>query len=326
MPECVHDDRLNVLGLDSPYCDLDDINGTIETFSKAKYCAIHVNIHSLPSKFAELRNTPSKLKDNGIIVHFVLLCETFLTQINADKYSMPGYNFVHASRTSLSRGGVAIYILKGLNFKERPDLCINIEGQFESLTVEIEDRQGKGSLIISEIYRVPNTNEKLSMERYDEIITALCSTHKDIMIGTDQNFDYMKVNVNKNISDLLNVFFTSGVLPTVKRPTRITHTSATVIDNIYVKSQRYENIDSRVILSDISDHFPIIACMSVMGKSVKRAPLVFSHRPIDTTKLGKLAEALTRTDWVNVLVVKVSVNAMMHSFSTLMCLWMNTSQ
>ena len=64
------------------------------------------------------------------------------------------------------------------------------------------------------------------------------------MIGTDQNFDYMKVNVNKNISDLLNVFFTSGVLPTVKRPTRITHTSATFIDNIYVKSQRYENIDS----------------------------------------------------------------------------------
>ena len=52
----------------------------------------------------------------------------------------------------LSRGGVAIYILKGLNFKEKPDLCINIEGQFESLTVEIEDRQGKGSLIISEIY------------------------------------------------------------------------------------------------------------------------------------------------------------------------------
>ena len=36
---------------------------------------------------------------------------------------------------------------------------MNIEGQFESLTVEIEDSQGKGSLIISEIYRVPNTNQ-----------------------------------------------------------------------------------------------------------------------------------------------------------------------
>ena len=80
---------------------------------------------------------------------------------------------------------------------------------------------------------MPDANEKLSIERYAEIITALCSTYyKDIMIGTDQNFDYMKVKVNKNISDLLNVFFTSGVLPTVKGPTRITQTSATVIDNI----------------------------------------------------------------------------------------------
>ena len=28
------------------------------------------------------------------------------------------------------------------------------------------------------------------------------------------------------------------MLPTVKRPTRITHTSATVIDNIFVKKMR----------------------------------------------------------------------------------------
>ena len=111
------------------------------------------------------------------------------------------------------------------------------------------------------------------------------------------------------------------MLPTVKRPTRITHKSATVIDNIYVKSQRYENIASRVILSDISDHFPIIACMSEKDKSVKRVPLVFSHRPIDTTKLGKLAEALTRTGWVNILAgesVSECFDAVIQHFNVLM--------
>ena len=41
------------------------------------------------------------------------------------------------------------------------------------------------------------------------------------MIDTDQTFDYMKVDTNQNVSDLLNVFFTQGLLPTVKRPTRI---------------------------------------------------------------------------------------------------------
>ena len=104
----------------------------------------------------------------------------------------------------------------------------------------------------------PPRHSITSIERYDQMVTALGHTKCDLMIGTDQNFDYMKVDTNQNVSDLLNVFFTQGLLPTVKRPTRITHTSSTVIDNIYVKCRGYENIDSTIILSDISDHLPIL--------------------------------------------------------------------
>ena len=61
---------------------------------------------------------------------------------------------------------------------------------------------------------------------------------------TDHNFDYMKTDTNANVSDLLNVFFTLGALPTVLTPTRVTHsrTSATLIDNMYVKCEQYEKI------------------------------------------------------------------------------------
>ena len=59
-------------------------------------------------------------------------------------------------------------------------------------------------------------------------------TKCDIIIGSDLNFDFNKVNNNRNTSDLLDIFFTAGVLPTVKRPTRITHTSATVIYNMFL--------------------------------------------------------------------------------------------
>ena len=38
-------------------------------------------------------------------------------------------------------GGVAMYISDDFNFKERPDLCINVEGHFESITLEIETKQ-----------------------------------------------------------------------------------------------------------------------------------------------------------------------------------------
>ena len=79
---------------------------------------------------------------------------------------------------------------------------------------------------------MPKTNERISIERYDEFVTKLCQTKIDLIIGTDQYFDLMKVPRNRNVSDVFDVFFTTGVLPIVRRPTRVTQTSATVIDNI----------------------------------------------------------------------------------------------
>ena len=42
-----------------------------------KYTAIHLNIHSLPSKYDQLRNMLSELKDKNIAITFIMLCETF---------------------------------------------------------------------------------------------------------------------------------------------------------------------------------------------------------------------------------------------------------
>ena len=62
------------------------------------------------------------------------------------------------------------------------------------------------ALIIAEIYRIPNTPERESISRYETVMTNLCNTNNAILVGTDQNFDYMKTDTNANVSDLLNVF------------------------------------------------------------------------------------------------------------------------
>ena len=56
---------------------------------------------------------------------FVLLCETFLINSNANLFPIPGYSFIHMNRTTLSKGGVAMYIHNDFNYKERLDLCLN---------------------------------------------------------------------------------------------------------------------------------------------------------------------------------------------------------
>ena len=56
---------------------------------------------------------------------------------------------------------------------------------------------------------MPNTNERSSIERYDEIVTGFVRTKCDIIIGSDLNFDFNKVNNNRNTSDIIDVFFTA---------------------------------------------------------------------------------------------------------------------
>ena len=160
---------------------------------------------------------------------------------------------------------IAMYIANSFTYKERFDLCINIEGEFESIAVEITDKLQKQNTVVAEVYRISNTNESLSIQRYEEMVANICGNTNQVILGSDMNFDYKKVGEHKNTSDLLNVFFSQGLLPTVSRPTRITHTSATVIDNVYMKCAGYRNVNSRIIVSDISDHYAILACMGWGG-------------------------------------------------------------
>ena len=299
----VDDDRLQLLSSGSMYSDIDNANNIKGKFDCAKYCAVHFNIHvhSFASKFEQLKVMVGRLNNTGIKVHFILLCETFLMENNAHLYNIPGYSFIHKCRNTLSKGGVAMYILNEFNFREIPDLVTNIEGEFECICAEIEVKQDKRNLIIAEIYRIPNTNERQSIARYDEVMSSLVNTKCDILLGTNQNFDYVKVNSNANVSELLDVFFTQGILPTVTKPTRITHSSATLIDNIYVKCDMYQNIHSLILFSDISDHFPILTCMGQKRHSRKKEPLTFTQRHVGPEQIHRINDALLSTTWGDLL-------------------------
>ena len=111
--------------------------------------------------------------------------------------------------------------------------------------------------MLAEIYRIPNTSQREYIARFESIMTGLQNTNSDIM----------KVGSDRNISDLLDIFISLGTLPTCLTPTRVTHTSHTLIVNIFVKCDRYEGIGSRTLLTNISDHFPVLTCMGKKNKT-----------------------------------------------------------
>ena len=67
-----------------------------------------------------------------------------------------------------------------------------LECEFESIFVEsIINCQ---TSIVGEIYHIPNTNVTSSIQRYEPIINKIQSSCKQIIIGTDQNVDYLKID------------------------------------------------------------------------------------------------------------------------------------
>jgi exonuclease III len=190
---------------------------------------MHLNIQSLPAKFDKLKLLISELQEQDIHLDFILLCETFLNDNIANQFNIKGYNLVYKNRTKSTRGGVAIYANTKYNFAVRDDLALNTPCVFESVFIEIQSN--KCNVIVGEIYRVPNTNELKSIKMYETISKQLQNYNHNIIIGTDQYFDYIKIDQHKNSEDLLSNFLANGLVPTITKPTRITHSTATLIDN-----------------------------------------------------------------------------------------------
>ena len=79
--------------------------------------------------------------------------------------------------------------------------------------------------------------------------------------------DLLKIEQNKNMSTFMELLLERELYPLITRPTRITRSSATLIDNIIVSCTLYHSNKSVVLINDLSDHLP---CISVLGNIKSR--------------------------------------------------------
>ena len=251
---------------------------------------MHVNIQSLPSKIDDLKVLLYNLQLEGTVVDVILVCETFLTDWKVPKCAIDNYKLYETHRRSGSRGGVGVYVHKNIQSEGRDDLQIFIEGQLETEFVEI-NLYGK-SYIVGELYRIPGSDLKLFFENYEALITKMNLERKTLIVGMDQNIDYLKLNLHENTEKFLDMNFQLGLVPMITRPTRVTSRTATLIDNIYTND--IAHVKSSILLAGISDHLP---CCLFMGHKHKKEPLTIHSRKLNEEKINNIKQSLTGIDW-----------------------------
>ena len=112
----------------------------------------------------------------------------------------------------------------------------------------------------------------------------------------DHNYDLLKCHLHRQTQQFLEVILYNDLLPTITRPTRITQTIASLIDNIFVTKTLHHNFDSLILLNDMSDHLPMLTLLK-QTKIVNRDPIIFEIHCLNDVKLGKIKHELSNIDW-----------------------------
>ena len=95
---------------------------------------------------------------------------------------------------------------------------------------------------------------------------------------------------------LLQTCLSVGLLPTITRPTRVTHTAATLIDNLYIQNSQFEKVFSGILTVDISDHFPIFLFIG-KRRTKRHQTVTFQCRRVTADSIVNIKRLLNMTDW-----------------------------
>jgi hypothetical protein len=179
---------------------------------------------------------------------FTKHCENFenLALINIPEFKLAS----SYSRKDHIHGGSAIFVRDKLNFKCRHDiLLLNSEINFEISAVEIV----QAKTIYCCIYRSPNGNIDVFMEKMSALLEILQSEMKTCNIVGDFNLDSLNPSHFYNtLKDICNSYNFSNI---INSPTRVQMNCATCIDHCYTNN--IDNLNYVINKNSISDHYGI---------------------------------------------------------------------
>ena len=100
--------------------------------------------------------------------------------------------------------------------------------------------------------------------------------------------------MHHNTQDFSEYNLQMGLYPAIICPTRITKSSAMLIDNIFVSSDLYSMCKSWILIDSTSDHFPCVLTVSGVKHKLKDPIRIESH---DLSELDRLKTSLMSHDW-----------------------------
>lgn len=177
------------------------------------------------------------------------------------------YELCHQPRKNKNGGGVALYISNRLKFKVINQATTSIDNILECITVDIILNNSK-NITVSCMYRQPGSSIDTCIDTMSKLFDVI-SKRKCIYLSGDFNINLLNIESHKGTKDFIDMLYSLGMYPLIDRPSRITCTSATLIDNIFTNELQHDHI-SGLLINDTSDHLPVF---SIKKCNLERNPV-----------------------------------------------------
>ena len=236
------------------------------------------------------------------LFHVFALTETWLKDHNSALLDIPGYTLFTRNRELRQHGGLAAYVREDLRVRVRDDLSEYKEMVCETLVLQAKLNNVDTYLVI--VYRPPSGSIQEFFENLHEQLAKVQISNNSCFVLGDFNINMLDMESSVT-SQLLNLCMSYGLFPTINIPTRVSRTSAKLLDNIFSNSPFRS---PRVLVNVESDHFGVFADFEV--SIPKRETPERSKRVVvfDRSALLKLKNNMVHIDWVSLFGNESDVN------------------
>ena len=277
--------------------NFNDLSDSDPIMNSPNLSLLHLNVRSLPQNNDSLVLYLQTIK---MKFHVIALTETWISPETCDlSFLFPDYDHVKVFRDTKKGGGVSLFVHKSISYKCLSSLnvmCDSLECNF----IELNSCPPLNKpIVIGAMYRPPNTNiSTFVSDHLTPILSTQIIQSSICYIMGDFNINLLNHALHVQTTDFIDTMFASSFFPLINRPTRITHTSSTLIDNIFTNCTYTQHALSGILTSDISDHLPIF---HIAKHTVKKTQNHTHPRPIINTRtLHNMHRALLAQNWHDV--------------------------
>ena len=287
-PDINHFDQVGDFNM-CAYCDVNEfISNKIKI--KGGFSVLNFNIRSFFKNYDEFF---SVLTNCNIDIDVITLSETWLHKDTQKLCNIPGYKSFHSYRLNKEGGGVSIFIRE---FIETESLNLNTnDDNIECVGIKLLNSNNVTNIL--GIYRPPSGDVSVFLDKLEELIENYNLTKNDSIIMGDFNICLLK-EINDNLNGLNNMMSRYYFSPMINKPTRVTKTTLSIIDHIWVNFVCKSN--SKIIISDITDHYICVSNFDRLNDD-KNELIKLKFRDLSGKNKNNFINSVNNVDWNLVL-------------------------